>query len=127
MSEYTNERPSDDTTDLNLIREQCGTLELALQTETDPARLSGILAAAGFTDVACEAHTPAILLGGGLGLDDTVAWLTEGGMGKRFLGGADGPTAERAVAAVREALAPFVTPDGVRMATATWLVSATRP
>jgi hypothetical protein len=25
---------------LNLIREQCGTLELALQNETDPARLS---------------------------------------------------------------------------------------
>ena len=42
MSEYTNERPSDDTTDLNLIREQCGTLELALQTETDPARLSDL-------------------------------------------------------------------------------------
>jgi len=92
----------------------------------DQARVSGILAAAGFTDVGCEAHTPEILLGGGLGLDDTVAWLTEGGMGKRFLAGADGPTAERAVAAVRAALAPFVTPDGVRMATATWLVSATR-
>ena len=40
MSEYTNERKSDSATDLNLIREQCGTLELALQTETDPARLS---------------------------------------------------------------------------------------
>jgi hypothetical protein len=42
MSEYTNERPSDSATDLNLIREQCGTLELALQTETDPARLSDL-------------------------------------------------------------------------------------
>ena len=40
MSEYTNERPLDSATDLNLIREQCGTLELALQNETDPARLS---------------------------------------------------------------------------------------
>ena len=40
MSEYTNERKIDSATDLNLIREQCGTLELALQTETDPARLS---------------------------------------------------------------------------------------
>ncbi len=35
MSEYTNERAIDSATDLNLIREQCGTLELALQTETD--------------------------------------------------------------------------------------------
>lgn len=42
MSEYTNERPLDAATDLNLIREQCGTLELALQNETDPARLSDL-------------------------------------------------------------------------------------
>lgn len=42
MSEYTNERPLDSDTDLNLIREQCGTLELALQNETDPARLSDL-------------------------------------------------------------------------------------
>ncbi|KAG0927746.1 hypothetical protein G6F32_012797 [Rhizopus arrhizus] len=42
MSEYTNERPTDSATDLNLIREQCGTLELALQNETDPARLSDL-------------------------------------------------------------------------------------
>ena len=42
MSEYINERPLDSATDLNLIREQCGTLELALQNETDPARLSDL-------------------------------------------------------------------------------------
>lgn len=42
MSEYTNERSIDSATDLNLIREQCGTLELALQNETDPARLSDL-------------------------------------------------------------------------------------
>jgi len=93
----------------------------------DQARVAGILADAGFTDVACESTTPSILLGGGLGLDDTVAWLGEGGMGKRFLAGADPATTERALGAVREALAPFVTPEGVRMATATWLVTATRP
>jgi len=93
----------------------------------DQARVEGILSAAGFTDVACEAHTPAVLLGGGLGLDDTVAFLAEGGMGKRFLAGADEATAARALAAAREALEPFVTPHGVRMATATWLVTATRP
>jgi hypothetical protein len=40
MSEYTNERLFDSATNLNLIREQCGTLELALQGKTDPARLS---------------------------------------------------------------------------------------
>lgn len=42
MSEYTNARAFDSATDLNLIREQCGTLELALQNETDPARMSDL-------------------------------------------------------------------------------------
>lgn len=40
MSEYTNEQLFDSATDLNLIREQCGTLELALQGKpTRPAYL----------------------------------------------------------------------------------------
>lgn len=42
MSEYTNARAIDSATDLNLIREQCGTLELALQNEIDPARMSDL-------------------------------------------------------------------------------------
>ena len=42
MSYYTNARAFDSATDLNLIREQCGTLELALQNETDPARMSDL-------------------------------------------------------------------------------------
>jgi len=42
MSEYTNSRQLDASTDLNLIRDQCGTLELALQNETDPARMSDL-------------------------------------------------------------------------------------
>lgn len=42
MSEYTNARQLDASTDLNLIRDQCGTLELALQNETDPARMSDL-------------------------------------------------------------------------------------
>lgn len=42
MSEYTNKPAFDAATDLNVIREQCGTLELALQNETDPARLSDL-------------------------------------------------------------------------------------
>lgn len=42
MSEYTNARQLDASTDLSLIRDQCGTLELALQNETDPARMSDL-------------------------------------------------------------------------------------
>lgn len=92
----------------------------------DADRLVGILAAAGYADVACDPVGPPLLMGGGLGVDEAVAFLAEGGMGKRFLAGADAATAERALAAVREALAPFDTPDGVRAGSAAWLVSARR-
>ena len=91
----------------------------------DPDRVADILERAGFSDVALDPVEVPLLLGGGLSLDDAVAWLGEGGMGKRFLGGADAATAERALAAARAAMEPFVTPDGVRLASATWLVHAT--
>jgi hypothetical protein len=91
----------------------------------DPDRVAGILEGAGFTDVAVDPVALPLLLGGGRDLDDAVAWLSEGGMAKRFLAGADAATTERALAAARVALEPFVTPDGVRMGSATWLVHAT--
>jgi SAM-dependent methyltransferase len=92
----------------------------------DRDRVSGILSDAGFRDVTIDdVHVP-VVLGGGLPLDDAVAFLAEGGMGKRFLGDADGPTVERALAAVREALVPYSSPDGVRLDSAVWLVRAHR-
>ena len=92
----------------------------------DRDRVSGILTDAGFSNVTIDdVHRP-LLLGGGLLLDDAVAFLGEGGMGKRFLGDADGPTVERALAAVREALVPYASPEGVRLDSAVWLVQAQR-
>ena len=92
----------------------------------DRDRVSGILTDAGFSNVTIDdVHLP-LLLGGGLPLDDAVAFLGEGGMGKRFLGDADGPTVERALAAVREALVPYASPEGVRLDSAVWLVQAQR-
>ena len=92
----------------------------------DPERVRGILASAGFGGVEIDDLRLPLLLGGGLGVDAAAAFLAEGGMGKRFLAGADGPTTARALDAVREAFASFVTPDGVRMGSAVWLVRATR-
>jgi len=94
---------------------------------SDADRVAAILGEAGFGDVAIEPIDPPLLLGGHLGLDGAVAWLSEGGMGKRFLGDADSATRERALGAARAALEPHVTPDGVRLGSAAWLVRAVRP
>lgn len=91
----------------------------------DADRVAGILEGAGFSDVAVDSVALPLLLGGGLDLDEAVAWLSEGGMGKRFLAGADPATTDRALHAARGAMEPFVTPEGVRMGSATWLVHAT--
>jgi hypothetical protein len=92
----------------------------------DRDRVHAILDAAGFHDIELDdVHVP-VVVGGGLPLDDAVGFLGEGGMGKRFLGDADEPTKARALAAVRDALEPFVTADGVRLDSAVWLVRASR-
>jgi hypothetical protein len=92
----------------------------------DGDRVRRILDAAGFGTIQLDdVHVP-VLVGGGLPLDDAVAFLGEGGMGKRFLGDADEPTRARALAAVRDALEPFATADGVRLDSAVWLVRAAR-
>lgn len=92
----------------------------------DAHRVTAILGSAGFTGIEIEDLRLPLLLGGGLGIDEAVAFLGEGGMGKRFLAGADAPTTARALEAVREAFAPFAGPDGVRMGSAAWLVRAGR-
>jgi len=92
----------------------------------DRDRVQSILDAAGFTQIELDnLHVP-VLVGGGLPLDDAVAFLGEGGMGKRLLGDVDAPTRDRALAAVRDALEPFTTADGVRLDSAAWLVQASR-
>jgi len=88
--------------------------------------VSRSLTAAGFSGVQIDDVHLRLLLGGGLALDDAVAFLGEGGMGKRLLGEADPPTRERALAAVREALVPHATAEGVRLDAAVWMVRAGR-
>jgi len=92
----------------------------------DADRVAGILSTAGFSDVTVEdLHLP-LLVGGGLDVAGTTAFVARGGMGRMFLAEADEPTVDRALEAVREALAPYATPEGVRMGSAAWLVTASR-
>ena len=90
---------------------------------------SGILdATPGFTNIDARrrARCP-LLLGGGLPLDEAVAFLGEGGMGKRFLGDADAPdpaTGRWPRCARRSSR--YATAEGVRLDSAVWLVQASR-
>jgi hypothetical protein len=64
-------------------------------------------------------------LGGGGGLDTTVDFLLQMGPTAAALRESPDPTlVPRVTAAVREALAPYVTDDGVRMSSASWIVTA---
>jgi hypothetical protein len=63
------------------------------------------------------------LLGGGP-VDDAVAFLRNGSLGRRMLDGADAATQARAIESVRSALTRRARPDGVRLGAAVWLVQA---
>ena len=87
----------------------------------DPARIRSLLAAAGLAEVVIKPLADEILLGGGGTLDDAVEFLRQGGMGRAVLAGSREAARDRAVAAVREALAPYVTAEGVLIGAAAWL------
>lgn len=90
----------------------------------DRDHVAGILGEAGFSSVDIDEWRGPLLLGGGVDVGGAVAWLSEGGMGKRFLGDADEPTRARALSVLGEVLAPFETDAGVRMDSAVWIVRA---
>jgi SAM-dependent methyltransferase len=90
----------------------------------DPERIRGLLTASGLSDIVIESFAPEILLGGGGTLNDAVQFLRHGGMGRAVLAGVNEAIQERALAAVSQALAPYLTDEGVRIGTAAWLVTA---
>ena len=90
----------------------------------DPERLRPILAAAGWRDVQITSEHASILVGGGGSVDDAVEFLRTATMGRTMLAGADAATADRAISAVRDALAPHADADGVHLDAAVWLVRA---
>ena len=90
----------------------------------DPDRLREILAAARWRDIEIASeHTP-MLVGGGGTVDDALGFLRTGSMGRTMLAGADAGAAERAIAALRAALADHADAEGVHLGAAVWLVRA---
>ena len=91
----------------------------------DPDHVRGVLSTAGFTDVALEPVRMALTIGGDGDLDSTVDFLLKMGPTARALREADDPELLPLVAAsVREALVPYQTDSGVRMDSASWIVTA---
>ncbi len=95
----------------------------------DPERVRGILAAAGFSQVALEPEEGELAIGAGGDLERAVGFTLQMGPVAAALreSGAAGEAARgRAAAAIRAALAPFVTPTGVRAGYAAWIATARR-
>jgi hypothetical protein len=92
----------------------------------DAGRLRALLTGAGFGDVGIQPLADSILLGGGGTVDDAVEFFRNTSMGRALFADAAPVDVARAIDAVREALAPYQTPDGVRLGAAAWLVSARR-
>jgi len=93
----------------------------------DPDRVRAILVEAGFEGIDFESVRDTLSVGGG-GLEDAVRILLEGvGPTSAAMREADPAVRPRVYAAVREALTPFVTPAGLRLPAAAWIVTGQAP
>jgi SAM-dependent methyltransferase len=91
----------------------------------DTGRVEGILSGAGFNDVQFQDVRQTLRIGGGAGLDQTVDFLLQMGPAAVALRESNDPTLmSRVSAAVRESLGPYVGDDGIRMPSASWIVTA---
>ena len=91
----------------------------------DPARVRGILEAAGFADVAIDPCESELAVGGvGGNLEQAVELVMQLGPLAAALREADADLRLRVAASVREAIAPYATPAGVKLGSAAWIVRA---
>jgi len=86
-------------------------------------RLRGILESAGFTAIAVDPLEREIALAGGGDLERAVDVTMQLGPAGRVLREADDSVRRRARESIREALAPYATPEGVRLACAAFIVT----
>ena len=93
-------------------------------SDTDHVR--SLLETAGYGDIALVGHETDVTLGGGLGLDGTVAFMIDQGPLRRVLAGTTDAVRVAATERVAAALAPYDGPDGVRLGAAVWVVTARR-
>jgi SAM-dependent methyltransferase len=90
----------------------------------DPERVRDLLNDTGFSAIAVDSVTEPVRIGSDA--DDAADFLREIPVARTMLGDADKSTAAKALAALREALTSYETPDGVFLGSAAWLVTARR-
>ena len=90
----------------------------------EPDRITQVLTDAGYRDITTTAIEAPMRLGDNA--DDAVEFLSGIGVARTLLATVDPDTAQRALAAVRDALRPHERPDGVSLTGAAWLVTAHR-
>jgi ubiquinone/menaquinone biosynthesis C-methylase UbiE len=93
----------------------------------DRDRVAGILEESGFENVAHESLEQNMLIGGGRSLDETTEFLTQLGPAGRVLQGSGPELRAKVIDEIRRAIEPYEGDDGVRLGSATWIVSANRP
>ena len=90
----------------------------------EPSRVQPLLESAGMTDIDIHEASDPLLIGSDL--DDVMSFLLADEFARRLLDGKDPDLVSRAEVAMREALGPFVRPDGVFLGSAYWIVTAIR-
>jgi SAM-dependent methyltransferase len=93
----------------------------------DRARLETLLSDAGFSQVEIVAHSTSVHLGAAMTVDEGVDYCRQIGPASRFLADAPAERRPELLTTLREALAPHLTPRGLWMDAAAWLVSARNP
>ena len=92
----------------------------------DPTRVKKVLETAGYTDVSIDGFETEIDVMGRRTPEQAVEFLMQMGPAARMLAEASQDTRAAAAAAIQEALAPHIRPDGIALGAATWLVNARR-
>ena len=90
----------------------------------DAARVRRILEGAGFARVEIEPHEQPLGLGDGGGIEQAVEFALEVGPTARLVKDVAPEVKGRAREAIRTALLPFAGPGGVRLPSASWIVTA---